>query len=76
VNLGNPAEYRIIDLASKIIEMTNSKSKITFAKLPEDDPKLRQPDITLAKEKLNWEPKIPLEEGLGKTIAYFSKTQK
>ena len=71
VNLGNPEEYRIIDLAEKIIDLTGSKSKIKFKPLPEDDPKKRKPDITLAKEKLNWEPKVPVEEGLKKTIEYF-----
>ncbi len=72
INLGNPTEYTIIDLANKIIEMAcPSRSKITFLKLPEDDPKLRRPDITLAREKLGWEPKIQLEEGLDKTLLYF-----
>ncbi len=73
VNLGNPNEFTIKELAEKIIEMTGSKSKIVFKPLPEDDPKQRQPDITLAKEKLNWEPKINLEDGLKKTIEYFKK---
>ncbi|MCL5004639.1 MAG: SDR family oxidoreductase [Patescibacteria group bacterium] len=71
INLGNPNEFTILELAQKIIELTGSKSKIVFKPLPEDDPKQRQPDITLAKEKLNWEPKIALEEGLKKTIEYF-----
>lgn len=73
VNLGNPEEYRIIDLARKIIDLTGSKSKIIFKPLPKDDPKRRRPDITLAKEKLSWEPKTSLEEGLQKTIEYFEK---
>ena len=73
VNLGNPEEYRIIDLAQKIIELTGSRSKIVFKPLPQDDPKRRRPDITLAKEKLGWEPKTPLEKGLKKTIAYFEE---
>jgi UDP-glucuronate decarboxylase len=73
VNLGNPEEYRIIDLAKKIIDLTGSRSKIVFKPLPQDDPKRRRPDITLAKEKLGWEPKTPLEEGLKKTIAYFEE---
>ena len=71
VNLGNPVEFTIKELAEKIIEMTGSKSKLTLNPLPQDDPKQRQPDITLAKRELNWEPKIKLEEGLKKTIAYF-----
>jgi len=74
VNLGNPIEVTILELAQKIIELTGSKSKITFKPLPADDPKKRQPDITLAKEKLNWQPKVSLEEGLKKTIEYFKQT--
>ena len=71
VNLGNPGEFKIIELAEMVIKMTNSKSKIVYKPLPEDDPKVRKPDITLAKTKLNWEPKVPLEEGLKETINYF-----
>lgn len=71
VNLGNPVEFTIKELAEKIIEMTNSTSKLTLNPLPQDDPKQRQPDITLAKKELGWEPKIKLEQGLKKTIAYF-----
>lgn len=71
VNLGNPDEISILELAEKIIRMTGSKSKITFKPLPADDPKQRQPLIDLAKEKLGWTPEVPLEEGLKKTIAYF-----
>jgi UDP-glucuronate decarboxylase len=71
VNLGNPDEFKIIELAEKIIKLTNSKSKIVYEKLPGDDPKQRKPDITLAKEKLSWEPLIKLDEGLKKTIPYF-----
>ena len=71
VNLGNPEEYRIIDLAKRIIELTSSRSKIVFNPLPQDDPKRRRPDITLAKKALLWEPKTPVEEGLKKTIEYF-----
>jgi UDP-glucuronate decarboxylase len=74
VNLGNPDEFTIKELAEKIIEMTGSKSNIIYKPLPEDDPKQRQPDISLAKEKLNWEPKISLEDGLKKTIEYFEKS--
>ena len=71
INLGNPEEYRIIDLAKKIIEKTNSESKIVFKPLPEDDPKRRCPDITKARKLLDWEPKVSLDEGLEKTIKYF-----
>jgi len=72
VNLGNPKEFTITELADKIIDLTASKSKPTYKELPEDDPKLRKPDISLAKEKLGWEPKIALEDGLIETIKYFS----
>ncbi|MGC8869554.1 MAG: UDP-glucuronic acid decarboxylase family protein, partial [Brevinematia bacterium] len=71
INLGNPSEFKVIELAEMVIKLTNSKSKIVFKPLPEDDPKIRKPDITVAKEKLNWEPKVPLEEGLKETIKYF-----
>ena len=71
LNLGNPAEFTIIELAKKILELTNSKSKIKFLSLPQDDPKQRQPDITKAKRLLNWQPKISLDEGLKKTISWF-----
>ena len=73
VNTGNPAEFTILELAKKVIEMTDSSSVIDLLALPQDDPKQRQPDITLAKEKLNWNPQIKLEEGLIKTIEYFKK---
>lgn len=71
VNLGNPVEFTILELAEKVIEMTGSKSKISFKPLPSDDPRQRQPDITLARTQLAWEPRINLEEGLKKTIEYF-----
>ncbi len=71
VNLGNPAESTILELAEKIIKLTKSSSKIIRKPLPSDDPVRRCPDISLAKEKLGWQPKIGLEEGLLKTIAYF-----
>jgi len=71
VNLGNPAEFSILQLAEKVIELTGSKSKIVFKPLPPDDPAQRQPDITLAKEKLNWQLIVPLEDGLKKTVEYF-----
>lgn len=73
VNLGNPTEFTILEAAQKVIELTGSRSKIVFRPLPQDDPMQRKPDITLAKEKLGWEPKISLEEGLKKTIAYFDE---
>ncbi|MCG6550816.1 MAG: SDR family oxidoreductase [Candidatus Magnetominusculus sp. LBB02] len=73
VNLGNPGEFTILELARKIIDMTGSKSKIKFMPLPADDPTRRQPDITLAKDMLGWQPSVPLDEGLNKTIAYFKK---
>ena len=73
VNIGNPHELKIIDLAELIIKLTNSKSKIIFNPLPEDDPKLRQPDITRARKFLNWEPKVELEKGLKETIKWFRK---
>jgi len=71
VNLGNPVEFTILELAEKVVAMTGSKSKISFKPLPSDDPRQRQPDINLAKEKLGWSPDIKLEEGLVKTIEYF-----
>lgn len=71
VNLGNPGEFTIKELAEMIIEMTKSKSKIVYQPLPADDPKQRKPDIALAKTKLGWEPTIPLSQGLEKTINYF-----
>jgi dTDP-glucose 4,6-dehydratase len=71
VNIGNPHEMTVLDFAKKIIELTGSKSEIVYKPLPEDDPQVRQPDITKAKNILGWEPKVKLEEGLGKTIEYF-----
>jgi UDP-glucuronate decarboxylase len=71
VNLGNPFEISILDLAEKIIKMTGSKSKIVFKPLPSDDPVQRQPDIALAKRELGWSPETDLESGLEKTVAYF-----
>ena len=71
VNLGNPSEYRILDLAQLIIRLTGSGSKIIFQPLPMDDPKRRRPDISLAREKLGWEPRADVEQGLKKTIEYF-----
>ena len=71
VNLGNPNEFPILELAERIIRMTGSSSRIVFKQLPDDDPKQRQPDITLAKEKLGWQPTIELEDGLKYMIEYF-----
>jgi UDP-glucuronate decarboxylase len=71
VNMGNPAEFTILELAEKIIALTGSQSAIVHEELPADDPVRRRPDITLARERLGWEPKVPLEEGLRHTIDYF-----
>ncbi len=71
VNLGNPGEFTILELATKVIELTGSKSNLIHKPLPIDDPRQRRPDITLARETLGWQPTIPLQEGLIKTIAYF-----
>jgi UDP-glucuronate decarboxylase len=71
INTGNPKEFTIIELAEKVVEMTGSKSNIIFKPLPVDDPMQRKPVNTLAKEKLGWEPRVQLEEGLGKTISYL-----
>lgn len=71
VNLGNPREFTMLELAEKVLELTKSKSKLRFEPLPHDDPKQRKPDITLAKETLNWEPKVQLEEGLKHIVEYF-----
>ena len=73
VNTGNPGEFTIKELAEKVISMTDSKSELIYQALPNDDPMQRQPDITLAKKMLNWEPSISLDEGLGKTISYFDQ---
>ncbi|MEI6789017.1 MAG: UDP-glucuronic acid decarboxylase family protein [bacterium] len=71
INIGNPGEFTMLELAEKVIALSGSKSKLEFKPLPADDPKQRQPDITLAKKVLNWQPAISLDEGLTKTIAYF-----
>jgi UDP-glucuronate decarboxylase len=71
VNIGNPGEFSMLELAELVLKLTDSRSKIIFQPLPQDDPKQRQPDITLAKGALGWEPKVKLEEGLKETIAYF-----
>ena len=74
VNIGNPVEFTMLELAELVIKLTGSKSKLVFEPLPSDDPKMRQPDISLAKSNLGWEPKVCLEDGLKETIAYFKKT--
>ena len=71
INIGNPAEMTVLELAQAIIKMTGSKSEIVYKELPVDDPKVRQPDITLAKEKLDWQPVVPLEDGLKTVLEYF-----
>ena len=73
VNLGNPSEYTILDLAENILKSTKSKSKLVFKDLPSDDPLQRQPNISLAENKLNWKPKVCLEDGLKETVRYFKK---
>ena len=71
VNIGNPGEFTMLELAESIMKLSGSKSKLVFERLPADDPKQRQPDITLAKAQLGWQPKVALEDGLKETIAYF-----
>ena len=74
MNIGNPNEFTILELAQKVIELTGSKSQIVYRPMPEDDPKQRKPDITQAREVLGWEPKVQLEAGLRKTIEYFAQS--
>lgn len=76
INVGNPGEFKIIELAEKVIEKTGSRSNIIYKPLPPDDPLMRKPDITLAKKILDWEPKIELDEGLDRTIEYFKSIMK
>jgi UDP-glucuronate decarboxylase len=71
INLGNPTEFSMAELAKQVIAATGSRSELSYAPLPEDDPRQRQPDITRAKKQLEWEPKVPLKDGLGWTIDYF-----
>ena len=73
VNIGNPIEMTIMQMADKILQVTGSKSKISYVPLPEDDPKVRQPNIDIARKLLNWEPQVSLEEGLNGTIDYFKR---
>jgi UDP-glucuronate decarboxylase len=73
MNIGNPSEFTILELAQKVIDLTGSASKIVYEPLPSDDPKQRQPDIEQAKKVLQWEPKVSLDEGLKPTIEYFDK---
>jgi UDP-glucuronate decarboxylase len=73
MNLGNPAEFTVLELAEKIVDLTGSPSQLVFKPLPSDDPKRRRPEISLAEKKLGWEPKVPLEQGLRKTIQYFEE---
>ena len=73
VNLGNPGEFSIKSLAEMVIKMTGAKSEIVYEPLPEDDPVQRRPDISLANEKLQWKPQVPLEKGLKETVDYFSQ---
>jgi UDP-glucuronate decarboxylase len=73
VNIGNPQEFTVLELAEKIMKKLGSKKDIIFEPLPSDDPTKRKPDITLAKKELNWNPKVSLDEGLDKTIEYFRR---
>ena len=73
MNLGNPEEFTILELARKVIELTGSKSQLIFKPLPSDDPVQRCPDIRLAQERLGWQPTVPVHEGLTRTVAYFRK---
>lgn len=76
VNLGNPGEFSMLELAEMVLKLVGGKSKLTFMPLPMDDPKQRQPNIELAKDKLGWEPKVPLDEGLKRTMDYFARLLK
>jgi UDP-glucuronate decarboxylase len=73
VNLGNPAEVTVLELAEKVLRLTGSRSRLAFRPLPPDDPRQRQPDISLARSRLGWEPRIPLDDGLAETIAWFRR---
>ena len=71
VNIGNPGEFTMLELAEKVISLVGGRSRLVFQPLPEDDPRQRQPDIALARSSLDWEPKVALDDGLRETIAYF-----
>ena len=71
INLGNPGEFTMLQLAEAVLSLTGSRSKLTYKPLPADDPRQRSPDITLAKARLDWQPRVPLEDGLKETIGYF-----
>ena len=73
INLGNPEEYQVLELAQQVLELTGSRSKLQFQELPQDDPVRRCPDIQRARELLQWHPRVSLEEGLKQTIAYFDR---
>jgi UDP-glucuronate decarboxylase len=73
INIGNPGEFTILELAQMVIEMTGSRSKIVHRAKPEDDPRQRRPDISLAQDKLGWQPKTPLKDGLARTVTYFEE---
>jgi len=73
VNLGNPSEISMIELADRVKRLTGSRSKIVHRELPQDDPTQRKPDITKARTHLDWEPRVPLEDGLNETVGYFRK---
>jgi UDP-glucuronate decarboxylase len=73
VNIGNPGEFTMLELAEKIVQIVGGKASLQFMPLPQDDPRQRQPDISLAKSALGWEPKVMLEDGLKETVAYFRK---
>jgi UDP-glucuronate decarboxylase len=74
VNIGNPGEFTMVELAQKVLDLTASRSKLVFEPLPSDDPRQRKPDIRLAEEQMGWTPKVSLDDGLRETIAYFRKT--
>ncbi len=74
INIGNPVEFTMLELAENVLRLTSSKSKLSFKPLPQDDPKQRQPNISMAKEKLGWQPKVSLVDGLAETISYFKNT--
>jgi UDP-glucuronate decarboxylase len=73
INLGNPTEFTMLELAEKVLRLTGSKSKMIFKTLPQDDPRQRKPDIRLAEQNLDWKPSVALEDGLGMTVEYFRK---